>query len=255
MAEKSTRLLLDALCRAAAEPAGLALLTGKSEPGLFPLSARAKSVAERCKSEGYLQVIRTEPRGKTTREICVLTEKGRDYLLLQSHPRQVLEDFVRLLETRRGEVTTLLETVRGMLAGLQSIQSAVETILPRLQESHSNGTAINGVPSMNGTATHHAPVATLTTFDADALIAEMKAKLAEWHASAGASQDCPLPELFRKLEVAEPVSLGRFHDCLRQLNEENLISLNPWTGPLYAMPEPTFALLVGHGIMYYAGLR
>jgi hypothetical protein len=42
---------------------------------------------------------------------------------------------------------------------------------------------------------------------------------------------------------------------LRLLYDAGRIYLHPWTGPLYAVPEPTFALLVGHNVAYYASLR
>ena len=106
---------------------------------------------------------------------------------------------------------------------------------------------------MNGTLTHAQP--TPATVASDDLIADVKARLAEWHAQAGASQDCPLPDLYRKLESSGKVSIGLFHDALRQLHDDHQIYLHPWTGPLYALPEPNFALLVGHGVGYYASIR
>jgi hypothetical protein len=73
---------------------------------------------------------------------------------------------------------------------------------------------------------------------------------------SGASEDCPLPELFRQAQQAAPtLSIGSFHDALRQLHDGGQIYLHPWTGPLYAIPEPLYALLVGHEIAYYASPR
>src|SRR5262249_23178634 len=131
----------------------------------------------------------------------------------------------------------------------------VEQVLPRLRES-ANGTPHSGA-TMNGSA------ALLTPRDADAtplatidaLNAELMAKLGEWHAAAGASQDCPLPELYRRLATDKPASIRQFHDALRQLHDDGQVYLHPWTGPLYALPEPAFALLVGHEIAYYASVR
>ncbi len=81
------------------------------------------------------------------------------------------------------------------------------------------------------------------------------ARLVEWQAS-GASEDFPLPELYRRAQPTAPgLSLGGFHDALRRLHEAGRIYLHPWTGPLHALPEPSFALLVGHEIAYYASLR
>jgi hypothetical protein len=65
-----------------------------------------------------------------------------------------------------------------------------------------------------------------------------------------------LPELYRSLSTREdPPTIGAFHDALRELVAAHRIYLHPWTGPLYALPEPTCALLVGHNIAYYASAR
>jgi len=77
--------------------------------------------------------------------------------------------------------------------------------------------------------------------------------LAAWH---DALSDCPLPELYRRLRAESPrLTIGQFHDRLRRMHQDEQIYLHPWTGPLYAIPEPAFALLVGHEIAYYASLR
>jgi hypothetical protein len=71
-----------------------------------------------------------------------------------------------------------------------------------------------------------------------------------------AGEDCPLPKLCHSLSICEPQpTIGEFHDCLRQLHAEGSIYLHPWTGPLYALPEPAYALLAGHGIAYDASIR
>jgi hypothetical protein len=79
--------------------------------------------------------------------------------------------------------------------------------------------------------------------------------LARWKAS-GALEDCPIPELYRQaVQFAHVLSVGQFHDGLRSLHEQEQIYLHPWTGPLYDLPEPQFALLVGHEVAYYVSLR
>jgi hypothetical protein len=83
----------------------------------------------------------------------------------------------------------------------------------------------------------------------------IRVTLEAWH-RCGALGDCPLPELFRRLRDALPsLTIGQFHDRLRLLHHEGAIYLHPWTGPLYELPEPAIALLVGHEIAYYASLR
>jgi hypothetical protein len=51
------------------------------------------------------------------------------------------------------------------------------------------------------------------------------------------------------------LTMGAFHDALRQLHEGRLVYLHPWTGALYELPEPAAALLVGHEVAYYVSLR
>jgi hypothetical protein len=249
LADKTTRLILDALTRAAIEPAGFPLLSSKTEAGLFPASASAKSAAERAKSDGLLRTVLHETRGRGVREVCVLTEKGMQVLTRQSSPKQVIEDFVRVLEERQTAVDELAESAARMADGLKTIRAAVEQVLPHLIEHH----AMNGV-GMNGLLNAPSKLRENTTSN-DGLVADIKGRLAEWHAADGASQDCPLGELYRRLETRSRVSVGQFHDALRQLHDETQIYLHPWTGPLYAMPEPTYALMVGHEVAYYASIR
>ena len=75
-------------------------------------------------------------------------------------------------------------------------------------------------------------------------------------AGRSGATDCTLPELYRALADLGPApSIGAFHDCLRTLHADGALALHSWTGPLYALPEPQFALLVGHGIAFYASLK
>lgn len=237
MADKPVQLILEALGRAAAEPAGVPLHGGKAAAGLFATTAPAKQAAQRCKDEGYLRVVRTESRGKTVQEVCALTEKGLAYLLSQVSPRQVLEDFVRALESRQAQVDELLAVARQTQDTLDGLKATAEKVLRQLGKPSSPAGA---VPSGNGSETWRAVALSY---------------LAQWQAS-GSSEDCPLPTLFARARQAEPgLGIGHFHDGLRGLYEDEKIYLHPWTGPLYEIPEPQFALLIGHDIAYYASIR
>lgn len=73
---------------------------------------------------------------------------------------------------------------------------------------------------------------------------------------AGALGDCAFPEFFREARRTVPaLSIGQFHDGLRLLQERGQVYLHPWTGPLYDLPEPGLAFLVGHEVAYYVSLR
>jgi hypothetical protein len=228
LADKSTQLILDALSRAAADPSGVPLYGGKTAPGLLPRTAAGKQGAQRCKDEGWLHTVRTKTKGKTVVEWCALTEKGLNYLLSQVNPRHVLEDLVRALEARQAEVGQLVaaaQETKVQFAGLAAVAEKALQLLP------SSGPP---VPGWRETILDH---------------------LARWQQTR-ATEDCPLPELYQEARQAAPaLTIGHFHDGLRQLHDQQQIYLHPWTGPLYEIPEPPYALLVGHEIAYYASRR
>ena len=237
MADKPTQLVLAALSRAVAEPGGLPLFGGKSTPGLFAATAAGRQAAQRCQDEGYLQLVRSDTKGKSTIDYYTLSDKGLNHLLSQASPRQLLEDLVRALEARQVQAADLLAVARQMQATLDGLKASAEQVLRQVPPAAADADGTAAAPADEG-------------WKEDAL-----AFLSSWHAS-GASEDCPLPELFRQARQAEPaLSIGRFHDGLRQLHDGEQIYLHPWTGPLYAIPEPPLALLVGHEIAYYASPR
>jgi len=255
VADKLTQQIVDALGKAAAEPSGLPLFASRAEPGLF--AAAAKAAAQKCLADRLLHVARSETKGKSTRELYAPTDAGWEFLLAAVNPKQVLEDFVRVLESRQGEVGELLATARQMAESLQGLKDAVARVLPQVSVNRiaalSNGADcletfdVSSSPSrQNGTTV------LLDTLPAVDLGQRVLARLRTWTESANAGEDCPLPELFRGLADA---SLGEFHDCLRKLHAQGAIYLHPWTGPLYELPDPACALLVGHGVAYYASVR
>ena len=129
VADKLTQLVTDALSRAASEPGGLPLYAGKSDPGLFPNTAAAKPAAHKCLADELLRAVGTEPKVR-----YALSEKGWDFLLASVNPKQVLEDFVRVLEAREGEVDELLSTARRMADSLHGLKAAVSRVLPVIQQ-------------------------------------------------------------------------------------------------------------------------
>jgi hypothetical protein len=178
--------------------------------------------------------------------MAALTEKGLAWLLEQASPRPVLEDFVRVLEARQAQAAELLAGVRRLQAGLDGLRGAAEKVLARVAAPAAGGgeSLLGRFQRFHGEAGPGADVESVVL-----------ARLAEWQA-AGASEDCPLPDLYRAARAASPgVSVGGFHDALRRLHDAGRVYLHPWTGPLYDLPEPPYALLVGHEIAYYASAR
>ena len=244
VADRSSQLVLAALSRAATET-GLPLYSSKTGPGLFPSTALGKQAAQRCCEEGYLEPAPSgDATGRGAGPVCALTDRGRVFLLGQLSPRQVLEDFVRVLEAREAQVGQLLVQVRQWQAGLEALRASIAPVLEQVRQAESGSRNLNGLcHDFHKDAPAPAPAAAIL------------AALTRWSKS-GAAEDCPLPVLLGQVRASCPgLSLGAFHDALRGLQDAGKIYLHPWTAPLYEVPEPPCALLVGHAITYYASIR
>ena len=182
MADKSTPMILEALSRAAAEPDGLSLHESKGARGLFASSAAARQAAQRCKAEGHLQSVRTETRGKSIAEVCAITEKGLSYLLAQTSPKQVIEDFIRALDARQGQLSSVVDSVRQMQSSLEAIRGVAERLAPNATRP------VGPLPSANGSGSWQGEIAS---------------HLLRWH-DTGANSDCPLPDLYRHVVKSAP---------------------------------------------------
>ncbi len=245
MVEKSSQIVLNALSRAVADPLGLQLYGTRSVPGLFPTTASGKLAAQRCQEEGFLQEV-SNLAGE--RPAWAVTERGLEHLLGHLSPRQVLEDFVRAVEARQAQLDDLVASARRLQATLDALKGTVDKVLPTLPAAARTGDG----PLAALFRSFVNPASPPTPTKADEVVVQ---QLEHWKQS-GASEDCPLPELFRRVGSAcSGLSLGAFHDALRRLHDAGRVYLHPWPGPLYDVPEPPYALLVGHVVAYYASTR
>jgi hypothetical protein len=238
MVDKQTPLILDALARAAAEPAGVLAYSTKAESGLFPNTVLGKAAAKRCIEERLLEPL-PGASGGMVRERCTITDRGLSYLADVVHPKKILEDFVRVLEERSEQVRDLLDMAGEMASNLKGLTASVSAVLPRVE-------SVRVQMPQSRLAN---PILANRTYRAEIL-----AYLNEWRPDTGG--DCPLPQLYRAVTTKlSDCTIGQFHDALRDLQSAGQIYLHPWTGPLYAMPEPGYALLAGHNVAYYASVR
>jgi hypothetical protein len=276
VADKSDQLILTALSQAVAHADGLPLHGSKASPGLFPASAAGKLAAERCRQDGFLCTVappsatpETESarKRKPAPERCTITPKGVNWLLGQVSPREILEGLARAVEGSQSQVGAMLQVVQQMQHTLAALRGTVETALNMAPAPEA--TPLGSLAALFRQFLAQRPPETLNRFgivQAEALHTNgdgctttaseaIVGILQQWEAS-GASDDCPLPDLYRLAkEQAHDLTEGTFHDELRRLYACGRIYLHPWPGPLYDIPDPQCALLVGHGIAYYASVR
>lgn len=228
--EKTTQLIVQALCRALLQPEGAPAVAARQRIGLFPATAAGKLAAERCLQEGWLVPIPNASNGNKN-DHWTITEKGKRYLGERVPPKQLVEDFLRALEVRNDQFAKIVDSVRGAQRGIAELCSMLRPLVA-FPDSEADSKA---------------------SFPASQAV--MRA-LRDCHGANGAHEDVPLPVLFARVRgICPELTLGMFHDALRQLHESEAIWLHPWTGPLYEIPDPHFALLVGHEIVYYASPR
>src|SRR5262245_44676083 len=121
-------MVLTALSRAVADPDGLPLHGGRTTPGLFPSTTAGKQAARRCLEDGRLHT----PNTTDTRARCVITDKGMSYLLDEVSPRQVMEDFVRAIESRQAQFDALFGSVRELQSSLDAMRANAEQTLAKV---------------------------------------------------------------------------------------------------------------------------
>lgn len=227
---KYQSLLLSGLAQSYASPGEISLYVTRRQAGLFPATALGKAAANAALQSNWLQMVRTETRGKTTISYVKLTGAGTQYLLEQTDPKPLLEQVQACLNREESKLQSVQATVREAFQTMEGMRQRVEQLAAMVNQSQVTQTRVS-VPAWEDQLTEY-----LTR-----------------RQSSRPAEDCPLPELYQQArQMAPELSVGMFHDGLRRLQEQRRIALQPWTGPLHELPEPGLALLQGHSLAFYA---
>ena len=248
VADKLTPLIIDALTRGVVEPSGVPLFASRTDDGLFPNTAIGKAAAKKCQDEKLIAV--TTSDGK---DLATVSETGVQFLLKSLSPKEILEDFLRLLEQRRGEVIDLQASITRYAGTVEAMRVMIAQVLPQVVAERASMPKVmlneRKVPVLVGNRS-----GSFEGTETDTLAETIYTRLEQWSANASIARDYPLADLYESLSFQGVPSVGTFHDALRELHTDGRIYLHPWTGPLYSLPEPRMALLVGHEVAYYASI-
>jgi Fe2+ or Zn2+ uptake regulation protein len=209
-------LMLAGLRRLLAEP-GAKLFGGGRSRGVFPQrTVAAERAAALLVQHGYLEA---DDAGA-----CRMTPLGVKWLAENDEVKVLLEDVLRSAETQRERLESIAESCLKEATRLAQQRMAVSTILARMGSADAGADVLDEAVLQVIQSRHH----------------------------VGKLADCSVADLFHALEErGVEASIGRFHDSLRRLREAGQVRLAPWTGPLYELPEPALALLIGHEVLYY----
>ncbi|MFO0946625.1 MAG: hypothetical protein U1D30_11865 [Planctomycetota bacterium] len=208
------------LRRLFAGPEPMRVFSSGQTPGLFPSNAVAnRRLLESILDMGFVEL-------SDAGSECRLTESGRSWLLEKESPRVLLEDLLRASELQGDELRRMSMTLEEMRGQFQRQSGEIRAVLGSLA----------GEVNLPRT---------------DQWIETLLAN----HEHTASAADRSLAELFFDLRRTSPrLTVGQFHDAIRSLHEAGRIRLSPWTGPLYQLPEPGLALLIGHEVLYYVRL-
>lgn len=246
--DKHRDTIASGLTRALAAPHGLPLLAPR-QGGLFTSTAAGKQAAQAALEAGLLVTLRDETKGKTTTPICILSDRGLEFLRSQTNPRELVPQLAKAVEARGPELARLQHEVEQLRLSFENLRKFLPTLLfgptPTRPPAEVERNGSQPQPPSGPPRCTYPP-------DLDHALLEHLDRWQQQHAG----DDCPLPELWRRAQQFDPNgTVGRFHDVIRRWHTTGQVHLHPWTGPLHELPEPGIAVLVGHAIIYYVSKR
>lgn len=246
--DKVQRALVEALKQGMAAACEQRLFRSGKLAGLFAgRNGVAGEAATLALSDGYLEIVRTESKGKFPVEWVRVTPKGVELVLQRESPARAMDELrdalqltsvglpAWMMQLRQGlqELSSkLTEQVMALSKRLETLSDRIQEALDRTQETTPK------VPS--GTAESYPWAQDVLTY-------------LNRRRESGLDGPCPLPELFGSLRARHAgLSVQDFHTGLRRLHDRALVKLIPFDGA-DPLPQPEYALLDGACVYYHVG--
>lgn len=237
-AQKQETLILDALRQAIRETGEHRLFRSGKLAGLFPSRVGTSAEAAlRALSEGLLETVRTEVKGRAVIEWARATPRGVTFLHDHESPNGALRELIAAVADARAGVPGWLNESRQAIARLaeqveqqgSELQQRLDTLSDRLEA------ALRRSEAAVACSAH--PGSSIVPWATEALA------YLDRRASVGKSDSCTLEELFEALLSSFPeLSLSDFHDGLRRLHDVRAVRL---FSSEMALANPEFAMIVG----------
>lgn len=271
-------LIFEALERSLADPRPRKLHGTRTNPGIFlTRSAAAVEAARRCLEQGLIAPRGEERTKSKATPLYGLGAAGIRYLLEHDPLRQLLaatQEGVARLGQASADCQQTLAKVQQQAAQLQEVvqQAAQRLQPPDLEKMLAAATTPGDAAAARGAAPavdarkarETAAVAggpgvesglarAAKPTGAESQLGEAVLQHLRQHKRQTPLRPLDLPQLFRFARSRQPaLSLGAFHDLVRDLADAGQIRLSPFTQAMYQLAEPECAMIVGREIMYYA---
>jgi hypothetical protein len=237
---------IQALSQALADPAPKILFGSAKKAGIFSGSSQPiKNAAQLCLQQGWLEPTgEFEGAGKSRKEKYRVTSAGAQAAIERSEPVQLLRQALAATEALAKSRDELFRQQQAILDGLRRQEEATQQAMK--QQARLLDAALQRFRTP-------APTSAAPTQDGaparwrDEALNYLQAYQSQ-HIQAFAS----LADLFETVVRKHGVSIGQFHDGIRDLAHRGEIRLHPFTGARYSLEREEYAVLAGKEIMYYA---
>ncbi|QEL18489.1 hypothetical protein [Limnoglobus roseus] len=242
--EKQSEYLLDALKVATSSAGEHRLFRWGKLNGLFPSRVGPSAVAARfALSQGLLEHVRTEAKGRLVVEWVRSLPKAVEYLHDHDSPKAVLRELQEVIgETRAGVPVWMAQardeaaqlslrfdhTAREMMKRLDALSERVDAALQRVACA---------TPTLGQGMTRLVPWANAVLADLD------------WRAAGDSPRPATLSEVFQVANGSDAnLSVFGFHEGIRKLCDGGLLTLV--AAPVEDIDEPEYALEIGGQMMW-----
>jgi hypothetical protein len=249
-----------ALAACLTDPTPRPLKGTKAKPGVFiGASVAVKNAIELCLDNRLVEATgEFQGKGKNAKELFRITPQGVEFALKHSQDATLLGNLVDAADSQTQRISGIFTELEATANRLDAQRDLLNQLLKRVVP-----------PDLSAVLASQSKAAVVRQAEPSAAQANSNtranpnAQTAAWLAKAvdvvqahktQTRSFCPLHVLYSKLNPQYEISLGQFHDGLRELVKQKRIILQPWTGPMYQLERDECALLMGQEIKFYADL-
>jgi hypothetical protein len=250
--DPTLQLVQEALASLVADPTPKVLHgTGKT-PAVFKGSSKgATDAAQLCIKNGWIKATGDfTGKGASRKELYAITPDGVREALEHGDTPALLEQVRGLVQANADRLKALLgaaDEVRNKVIELQRELTGQQNILARILDKVKAPDIAALLQKVRPTPDGLPSAAEGWTEEALRFLAEYQRR----HPSGW----CSLPELYRRVAQPRGLTIGQFHDGMRELHRRGSIRLHEWTQSLREMTDEQCALLQGREVRYYVESR
>jgi DNA-binding PadR family transcriptional regulator len=196
--------------------------------------------------EGWLEVVRTDTKGKARVDWVKITPKGVEFLHANESPIAALRDLQTALQTTREGVPVWLAQLDVRWEGFtQQVWEEMDKLIQRLDAL---SLRVEEALRRAGAIGPNVP----PNVAASVLWAEVAVTYLDRRKENGVPEACPLPELFAAVRMHHPkLELIEFHDGVRCLHDHRVVELTAFNDSATNLPQPEYALIDGARVLYF----